>query len=69
MLRITPIANKDIIRYRKTGKRVLDTFTNQLLYEGNKASQIFKKINTIGMYNANILDTGSKHKLKLMYIA
>ena len=69
MLRITPIANKDIIRYRKTGKKVLDTFTNKLLYEGNRASQVFKKINTIGMYNANILDTGSKHKLKLMYIA
>ena len=69
MLRITPIANREIIRYRKTGKKVVDTFTNQLLYEGNKASQIFKKINTIGMYNANILDTGSKNKLKLMYIA
>ena len=69
MLRITPIANREIIRYRKTGKKVVDTFTNQLLYEGNKASQIFKKIKTIGMYNANILDTGSKNKLKLMYIA
>ena len=69
MLRITPIANREIIRYRKTGKKVVDTFTNQLLYEGNKASQIFKKINTIGMYNANILDTGSTNKLKLMYIA
>ena len=69
MLRIMPVANKEIIRYRKTGKKVVDTFTNQLLYEGNKASQIFKKVNTIGMYNANILDTGSKNKLKFMYIA
>ena len=69
MLRIMPIANKEIIRYRKTGKKVVDTFTNQLLYEGNKAKEVFKKINTIGMYNANILDTGSKAKMKLMYIA
>jgi hypothetical protein len=69
MLRIMPIANKEIIRYRKTGKRVVDTFTNQLLYEGNKAKEVFKKINTIGMYNANILDTGSQAKMKLMYIA
>ena len=50
-------------------KKVVDTFTNQLLYEGNKAKEVFKKINTIGMYNANILDTGSKAKMKLMYIA
>jgi hypothetical protein len=69
MLRIMPIANKEIIRYRKTGKKVVDTFTNQLLYEGNKAKEVFKKINTIGMYNANILDTGSQAKMKLMYIA
>lgn len=69
MLRIMPIANKEIIRYRKTGKKVVDTFTNQLLYEGNKAREVFKKINTIGMYNANILDTGSQAKMKLMYIA
>jgi hypothetical protein len=69
MLRIMPIANKEIIRYRKTGKKVVDTFTNQLLYEGNRAKEVFKKINTIGMYNANILDTGSQAKMKLMYIA
>lgn len=69
MLKIMPIANKEIIRYRKTGKKVVDTFTNQLLYEGNKAKEVFKKINTIGMYNANILDTGSQAKMKLMYIA
>ena len=69
MLKIMPIANKEIIRYRKTGKKVVDTFTNQLLYEGNKAREVFKKINTIGMYNANILDTGSQAKMKLMYIA
>ena len=69
MLRIMPIANREIIRYRKTGKKVVDTFTNQLLYEGNKAGQIFKKVNQIGMYNANIVDTGSKNKLKFMYIA
>lgn len=69
MLRIMPIANREIIRYRKTGKKVVDTFTNQLLYEGNKASQIFKKVNQIGMYNAKILDTGNQSKMKLMYIA
>ena len=69
MLRIMPIANREIIRYRKTGKKVVDTFTNQLLYEGNKAGQVFKKVNQIGMYNANIVDTGSKDKLKFMYIA
>ena len=69
MLRITPIANREIIRYRKTGKKVVDTFTNQLLYEGNKASQVFKKVNQIGMYNAKILDTGNQSKMKLMYIA
>ena len=69
MLRIMPIANREIIRYRKTGKKVVDTFTNQLLYEGNKAGQVFKKVNQIGMYNANIVDTGSKNKLKFMYIA
>ena len=69
MLRIMPIANREIIRYRKTGKKVVDTFTNQLLYEGNKAGQVFKKVNQIGIYNANIVDTGSKNKLKFMYIA
>ena len=47
MLRIMPIANREIIRYRKTGKKVVDTFTNQLLYEGNKAGQVFKKVNQI----------------------
>ena len=69
MLRIMPIANKDIIRYRKTGKKVVDTFTNQLLYEGNKAGQVFKKVNTIGMYNAQLIDSGSKRTLRFMYIA
>ena len=69
MLKIMPVANKDIIRYRKTGKKVVDTFTNQLLYEGNKASQIFKKVNQIGMYNAKVLDNGSKQSFKFMYIA
>ena len=69
MITITPIANSDIIRYRKTGKKVFDTFTNQLLYEGSKARTIFKKIKQVGMYNAHILDTGSQNKLKLMYIA
>ena len=69
MIKITPIANNEIIRYRKIANKVIDTFTNTVLYNGRKAQHIHNRVNQIGMYNASVLDNGSKQALKLMYIA
>jgi ribosomal protein S7 len=69
MIKITPIANREIIRYRKVANKVLDTFTNTILYTGKKAQHVYNRVNQIGMYNANILDKGSKQQFKFMMIA
>jgi ribosomal protein S7 len=69
MIKITPIANREIIRYRKVANKVLDTFTNQVLYTGKKAQHVYNRVNQIGMYNANVLDSGSKQQFKFMMIA
>ena len=69
MIKITPIASNEIIRYRKIANKVIDTFTNKVLYTGRKAQHIYNRVNQIGMYNASVLDNGNKGKLKLMYIA
>jgi hypothetical protein len=61
-MRITPITTKDIIRYYQAGSKVIDSFTNKVLYNGNNAPQMLLKINKIGLLNASIIDSGSKAK-------
>ena len=67
-MRIAPLTNQDIIRYRQVSNKVIDTFTNKVLYKGGRAGKILKKVNQIGMINASLIDNG-KNKLKFMYIA
>ena len=69
MIKIIPIANNEIIRYRKVANKVLDTFTNTVLYKGHKAQHVYNRVNQIGMYNASVLDSGSNKKFKFMYVA
>ena len=69
MIKITPIASNEIIRYRKVANKVLDTFTNKVLYTGKKAQHVYNRVNQIGMYNANVLDSGNNKAFKFMWIA
>ena len=69
-MRITPITTQDIILYRKVANQVLDTFTNKVLYTGNKAENIYKEVNRIGLINAHIIDNNAKNgcNAKLLYV-
>lgn len=72
MLKVTPIVNSDIIyRYRKQANTVIDAFTNEVLCKSNNANKLdntIKKLNKVGMYNAQLLDNNTKPQAKLLYV-
>ena len=57
---------------RKQANAVIDAFTNEVLLKSNNVNKLdntIKKLNKVGMYNAQLLDNNTKPKqAKLLYV-
>lgn len=63
-MRITPITSREIIgRYAQQGMKVVDTWLNQVLYNGTskQATELaLARINRIGLINCQIIDRNAQ---------
>lgn len=62
-MKILPITSLDIVgRYISKDNKLIDTFTNSVLYQGEKAYSLASVCENIGLLNSHIIQYNSTHK-------